>query len=375
MFPQLIFTQKNGYYDKYEYRKQRHEINLGFGASTCLTDLGGADMTLIEINQKKTTKYLKSLYDIDLAKTRYVINAAYLYHLTRKLNFRTNFSFASISADDAQTSEFYRNNRNLNFTSNIIEFTGIIEFYLSKPSTGNRYNLKNSLGKKIAPKFMGHLGFYLFAGVGGFHFDPTATNNLNYSNDSYQNTQFTASKQTKKIKLRELHTEGQGMTGDPAGFESGQTYSNYSICFPFGFGIEKALSNNSGIKIEGGFRYTMTDYLDDVSGLYYNRAAIEDKYGDLAATMSGTYSGGTFNYIGYLVDGNLPDGTIPYPEMGSTAYLSKSTYTEHGHQRGNPDNKDSYAYVTLSFYKKLKSKTKSYRKISMHQKRKIKASF
>ena len=377
IYPIITHSQNNAYYDKYEYRKKRHEINFGVGASSCLTDLGGSDLSLIEINQKKSTKYLKSLYDIDLAKTRYTVTAAYLYHLTRKLNFRTNFSFASISADDAQTNEFYRNNRNLNFTSNIIEVSGIIEFYISKPSTGNRYGLKNASGKNLASNnFFGHLGLYLFAGIGGFYFDPTGENNLDYSNSSFQNSTFEPSSKNKKIKLRELHTEGQGLPGDPAGFEKGETYSNYSICFPFGFGVEKAFSNNSGIKLEGGFRYTRTDYIDDVSNSFYERKIIEENYGNLAATMSGTYSGNTFIHLGYTIDGNYPDGAIFDPlATGYQPYLIDITYTEPNSQRGNPDDNDCYAFVTLSFYKKLKSKTKVYKKIKMQQKRKVKASF
>ena len=69
LFPVVVLSQLTGYYDKYDYRRKRHEINIGAGATSCLTDLGGTDMTIIEINQKKSTKYLKSLYDIDLAKT------------------------------------------------------------------------------------------------------------------------------------------------------------------------------------------------------------------------------------------------------------------------------------------------------------------
>ena len=371
------YSQSNAYYDKYEYRKKRHEINVGVGASSCLTDLGGSDMTLIEINQKKSTKYLKSLYDVDLAKTRYVVNASYLYHLTSKLNFRTNILFASISADDAQTNEFYRNNRNLNFTSNIIELATIIEYYISKPSTGNRYGLRNTAGKKLATSnLFSHLGLYLFAGIGGFYFDPKGDNNFDYENSSFQNTTFEPSTKTKNIKLRELHTEGQGMPNDPAGFESGETYTNYSICFPFGFGVEKAFSNSSGIKLEGGFRYTMTDYIDDVSNNYYDRRAIEEKYGNLAATMSGTYSGKTFVHLGYASDGNYPGGATFDPNaINYQPYLIDITYTEPKSQRGNPNDNDCYGFLTLSFYKKLKSKTKSYRKINMHQKRKVKASF
>tara|TARA_B100001287_G_scaffold83379_1_gene69524 strand:- start:1232 stop:2371 length:1140 start_codon:yes stop_codon:yes gene_type:complete len=374
--PLSNYAQRNSYYDKYEFRKKRHEVNFGVGASGCLTDLGGSDMSLNELNQKKTTKYLKSFYDIDLATTRYVVNAAYLYHLTRKLNFRTNLSFSSISADDSQTEEFYRNNRNLNFKSNIIEISAIIEFYITKPNTGNRYGLRNTSGKKLAPSVLGRLGLYLFAGIGGFYFNPKAKNNLNYSNDSFENLNFSPSSEQKYISLRDLHTEGQGMPNDPAGFKSGKTYSDFSMCIPFGFGLEKAFSSNSGLKIEGGFRYTMTDYLDDVSRDYYNRSDLEQQYGNLAATMSGTHSGNTYLYTGYANNGNYPDGAITSTAPpGSQEYKIYKTYTEPLNQRGNPEDNDCYGFITISFYKKLKSKTKAYKKISMYKKRKVKASF
>jgi hypothetical protein len=312
-------------------------------------------MTLIEINQKKSTKYLKSLYDVDLAKTKYVFNVAYLYHLTNKLNFRANISYANISADDQETAEFYKNNRNLNFSSTIYELAAILELYIKKPSTGNRYNLKNSFGKKIAPKFLSRLGFYIFGGVGGFFYNPVAKNNLLFDEKSHPNIAFNPII-IDKVKLRDLHTEGQGMANDPAGFSPGETYSKYSICFPLGFGIEKAFTNDMGIKIELGFRYTMTDYLDDVSGYYYNRDAIESVYGTTAATMSGTYSGKTWESTEY---GISPSGGIANPDFGPNAYDINRTYTEPGYQRGNPENNDTYAYVTFSLYKKLKSKTRA----------------
>ena len=377
LFPIVVLSQLTGYYDKYDYRRKRHEINVGFGASSCLTDLGGSDMDIIELDQKKTGQHFRSFYDIDLATTRYVVNAAYLYHLTRKLNFRANLSYANVSANDNQSQEYYRNNRNLNFSSSIIEFSGIIEFYLVKPSTGTKYNLKSKYGKKIAPGFLSRLGFYFFGGVGGFYFNPVAFNNLIYDPNVYGNTGFSPSNETEKIKLRELHTEGQGMVNDPAGFAPGKTYSNFAICIPMGFGIEKAFSNSMGIKIEAGLRLTNTDYLDDVSGNYYNRDAIENQYGNVAATMSGTYSGELWEYVGYDIDGTgIPAGATAAPELGGTnPYKINLSYTEQGFQRGNPENDDSYGFITVGLYKKLKSKTRAFKTISMHQKRRIKASF
>ena len=82
----LVFTsfcisligQHRSYYDKYEYRKKRHEVKFGIGASGCLTDLGGADFDASVYEEERSKKIFRSFYDVDLAKTRYVINAAYL---------------------------------------------------------------------------------------------------------------------------------------------------------------------------------------------------------------------------------------------------------------------------------------------------------
>ena len=64
-----------------------------------------------------------------------------------------------------------------------------------------------------------------------------------------------------------------------------------------GIGIKKAFNGNGGIKLEFGFRFTNTDYLDDVSGNYYDWAA--NGGNETQITMSGTKSGHEWTYIGY----------------------------------------------------------------------------
>ena len=92
----------------------------------------------------------------------------------------------------------------------------------------------------------------------------------------------------------------------------GKTYKPISICIPIGFGIEKAISNDIGLKLEGGFRYTFTDYLDDVSQNYYDRTALEAEYGVMAASMSGTWTGSTWTYYGMADMDN--SGNWIYPQ-------------------------------------------------------------
>ena len=96
--------------------------------------------------------------------------------------------------------------------------------------------------------------------------------------------------------LRPLRTEGQGMPGDTM-FAPGTTYGPVAICIPMGIGIKKAFNGNGGIKLEFGFRFTNTDYLDDVSGSYYDWAANGGTQDQI--TMSGTRTGQEWTYIGY----------------------------------------------------------------------------
>jgi hypothetical protein len=363
IIPELINAQ--GYYNKYSYRKKRHEVSIGAGASSRLTDLGGRDAIGSGF-----------LYDLDIAKTSYVLNFSYIYNVASKIHLRANFAFSNVSGDDIHAGDFYRNNRRLNFNTTVLEGALMCEITLKHVRTGNRYNLKSPAGKFIGAKNPLGIGIYIFGGIGGFFFDPSGY-------DRFLNSDGEVIGSGVKYKLRPLHTEGQGMEDGPEGFAPGQTYSPIAICVPMGFGFKKAFNGNAGIKLEAGFRFTNTDYLDDVSTNYYDPDALSAVYGNESAIMSGSYSGNSYNYIGYAPNddnGNpdYPDGAIPLDPLtfGGTNPWSTTKYnTQPGFQRGNPKNDDSYMFVTLSAYKKLNNASKSYKTINMHQKRKIKASF
>jgi hypothetical protein len=356
VLPELINAQ--GYYNKYAYRKKRHEVTLGAGASSCLTDLGGRDAIGSGF-----------LYDLDIAKTSYVLNFSYIYNIASKIHLRANFAYSNISGDDVHAGDFYRNNRRLNFNSTVIEGALMCEITLKHVRTGNRYNLKSPAGKFIGAKNPLGIGIYIFGGIGGFFFDPSGY-------DRFLNSDGEVTGSGVKYRLRPLHTEGQGMEGGPDGYPNGQTYSPIAICVPMGFGFKKAFNGNAGIKLEAGFRFTNTDYLDDVSTNYYLH---NDPKSD-AAIMSGTNTGYMYSYTGYLQEGQSQsdvssEAMFNNPSIEREYTISENSHTQPGFQRGNPKNDDSYMFVTLSAYKKLNNASKSYKTINMHQKRKIKASF
>ncbi|MEO8734182.1 MAG: hypothetical protein ABI373_07615, partial [Flavobacteriales bacterium] len=77
------------------------------------------------------------------------------------------------------------------------------EFHPFIENTGHSYDLRGVQSNSRA-----HLGFYLFAGVGAFHFNPQAQYKGNW------------------VDLRPLGTEGQGLPGGPV------EYSLTGVCIP-----------------------------------------------------------------------------------------------------------------------------------------------
>ena len=410
------FSQSRRFYDNNDYKRQRHELNFGLGVSSCQTDVGGSQYSEQQLSEKFGGTIFRSIYDTDLNSSNFVLNAAYAYHYKNRINFRGNLIFSRLSGNDKESTEKYRNNRSINFRTDVLELSSVVEFYLKKPTTGNKFNLKNVKGQKLAPNILATLGIYLSAGVGGFLYVPRARNNFNYPDVYYNDGFIPHADKTTYHKLRPLHTEGQGYANRSEGddfnvqsdeFDPGKTYSPVAVCIPLGIGIQKAFNQNMGIKAELGIRYTFTDYIDDVSGLYYDKNLLKQYNGNLAATMSGTGSGdaenkdgipGTYRYVGYATtydadgnpnypdvpiydqdDPNLQDGylTIDNNELygGTNPWYMDKIYTEAGFKRGNPENKDYYAFLNVSFYKKFSSHGKVYKSIHSKERRRIKASF
>lgn len=126
--------------------------------------------------------------------------------------------------------------RNLNFRSNITEFSLLGEFHPLLALAGEN-----------VPKFSP----YLLAGVGWFTFNPQT--NLN----------------GRWINLAPLRTEGQ--TFEP--FKATREKYNLSqVTTPVGIGVKYELSQLLTIRGEFLYRFLYTDYLDDVSKDYIDPA-------------------------------------------------------------------------------------------------------
>ncbi len=281
----LAFVASGQFFDREKWKDNRHQMTIGIGASNCLTDLGGKDG--IGTNDFR---------DLELGETRFAAFIGYKYTLYKKLHLRTDFTWGQASGNDNLTNEPYRNNRNLNFRTNIFELAAMLEVEIPiRRRKGHIYNIKGVRGWKNQGVSM-----YVFGGIGGFYYNPK--------------TYF----QGQWIPLRPLRTEGQGLPGGP------DEYGPLSIAFPVGIAITRRISHQVSIGIEASYRFTMTDYLDDVSGVYYSPELLqlyhEPEVADLAAYLSNPA-------LGVENDGLWQRVTAP------------------GQQRGDVNDRDGYLFL------------------------------
>ena len=171
------------------------------------------------------------------------------YNLSKRHSFRVTGSYGQISANDANSSDPWQVNRNLNFESKLYEVAAGFEICLLPYAI-------NDMKNRFTP--------YFFYELAWLKMNPT-TNNINGN----------------EVLLSDFGTEGQGTE-----LSDRKTYSLNQISVPLGVGIKFNIVKRVAISLEYGVRMTFTDYLDDVSGDYANQVAIANLRGPLAASIA-----------------------------------------------------------------------------------------
>jgi len=296
LFCGLVGSSANAQYFRNSnyWKTHRNEIAIGFGISNFLGELGGRNQIGSPF-----------IWDLELSQTKPALSIGHRYYTGEKMAVRTNLTYGVLAGNDNLTSEPFRQNRNLNFKSDIFELQVVYELHFFKEQLGHVYDLRGVKGTKSS-----RVGLYIFAGVGGFYFDPKSLLNGAY------------------VDLKPLGTEGQGLPDGP------EEYNNFQFCIPMGVGLRKALSKQWSAGLELQYTKTFTDYIDDVSGVYYDNEVLEAEHGAVGA---------------YLADPGLDK--IP----GQTVT---------GAQRGDSEDLDAYIFLKAQFHYKLykyKTSGKKYR--------------
>jgi len=204
---------------------QYSELGLTLGGATYEGDLAPAELAT----------YLETY--------RPAFGLFYRYHLNDRLAVRADLRRLTIYGDDALSNR----SRDINFTTPITEFSVSGELSLFNLYLGNS-------SVYLSP--YGHLG------VGVFYFNPKTTF------------------QGQEYELQPIGTEGQGL------MTYGEPYQRTQFMIPMGGGVKLVIDDRWVIGMEGNFRWTNTDYLDDVSSTDLNYRDILVGNGTLAAQLS-----------------------------------------------------------------------------------------
>ena len=293
----ILFVLVNLKITAQSWKYSRNELQFGIGASNFLGDLGGADAIGTH-----------GIRDLRFSMTRPTIMVGYKYMVTPVLSLKGSLITSLLSGDDASTTEYARQNRNLSFRSGILEFGLTAELYPFTEKTSHSYKIRGVWGSKAIT-----LSPYFLAGVGVTLFQPKTLYNGEW------------------VKLQPLGTEGQGLVGRP------EKYNRYTLCFPLGAGLKYLIDRNWSIGFELSLRYTRSDYIDDVSTSYYIPSEIEAANGPIAAILSDR-----------VLDPSLGTTGVEQNPDGSNDYL----------QRGNPNYKDAYSFAIFSVHYRFRKGTK-----------------
>lgn len=288
----LLIAQQSvaQFFDKDNWQDNRHQLSIGIGASNFLGELGGKD----DIGTD-------DFKDLELSETGFAAFIGYKYALYKQIYLRGDFTFAQLKGDDKLTAEPFRQNRNLNFKSNIWEFALMAELELPiNKKKGHIYDIKGARGWRYRGS-----SFYLFGGIGVFHYNPKTMLDGQW------------------VELRPLRTEGQGLPEGP------DEYGKFSMCIPLGLAYSMRLSHQMSLGLEVAYRYTFTDYIDDVSTDYFDPNDIQ------------LYVGGDEGDVAYYLSN---------PALGPAQGGLGSYVTAPGQQRGDPTDDDGYMMAYLKVH-------------------------
>ena len=301
-----LWAQPTNFNTSRNWALHKKEVYIGLAATQFLGDVGGGSG---EGRQK-------TMLDMNFPATRIGGHLGFRYRFHPMWATKTHLNVGMVNGNDALSKDNVRFARNLHFRSMIIELSQQIEFILlANEQVGHRYKIPGLKGFRNKSDQR-----YLFAGVGVFYYNPQAQYNGSW------------------VNLRPLGTEGQN-------FDDGaKKYGMFSVSIPMGIGAKVGIGKTWKLGIECAYHMTFTDYIDDVSTVYYDEAALAAQ-----SQMAADLANPTHN-----------------PDWFNSNPVSN--------QRGNSKDKDALFFVNVSLIKNITYNTKHVGKTSVKW-RSVKAKF
>lgn len=233
------------------------------------------------------------ILDMNIQQTQWGVGGFYRYSFSRNIAAKVSLNFIRIEGQDSLSNAPARKARNLSFRTDIFEAVLTGEY--------NVFTM-NDISRRSRQRI--DFKSYAFAGIGAIYFVPYAQ----YQDEWYS--------------LRPLQTEG---------FQN--AYDEIALVVPLGVGADFTFNRKLRVGMEIGYRFTTTDYLDDVSTRYP-----QDE--DMPFNESFIFSNRS--------DEAYARGDADLPNRG---------FFSSGSRRGNPEDNDGYLTVQISCSYVIKGKS------------------
>ena len=196
------------------------------------------------------------------------------YNIYRWFSAGAEFTWFMLKGND--NTDPVKETRNLSFHSHNFEINAVAHVSLFEED--QRFYMRSFANP------------YLYGGVGFVSYNPRAKLD------------------GKSYNLRKLNT-------------SGEDYSGFTVSFPVGIGVRFRLNPFFNITLDGGYRFLISDHLDDVSGGIYPDPSSFGSNEEARLLSDRTWE-------------TLPEGEPTWAEQGKEF-------------RGNPDNNDGYFILNI----------------------------
>lgn len=291
-----VYGQHTNFNSQKNWSLNKKEFLIGVGGTNFLGDLGGRNQVGTDFSPA----------DLDVQATSLGGILGFRFRFAPKWATTFSVSGGLVRGSDANTNEVVRNSRNLSFRSPVVTVSQRLEYLLSTyEQFGSRYKIPGIRGAKDMNNQL-----YVFAGIGATYFNPQGQ----LPSGEWRN-------------LADLNTEGQGLEGGP------KDYIPFTVAVPMGIGFRWGLDKVYRLGVEISYVYTFTDYLDDVSGTYYDQDAIATAYGPDAAYFSNP---STKNQHWFAADQQRGDSNRDSYVTANIILYRNLTYKPSGYKFGRP---------------------------------------
>ncbi|MEZ4756832.1 MAG: DUF6089 family protein [Flavobacteriales bacterium] len=264
------------------------DFGLHLGAANYLGEMGGKDQPRRDF-----------VWDMKLGQTRWTVGGFARRKINRLISVNGGLMYMRIQGADALSTYRPRVGRNLNFRNDMLELYVRPEFTIFQD---------NDLGGR--GRYKTDFRLFGYVGIAALYHNPKGQ--IDRNGDFFA--------------LQPLQTELVD-------------YSNLTVAIPAGIGFHFTKKRRHRFGWDMGWRTTFTDYLDDVSTVYADPAALPGGAGGDAAQLANQ------TLFAYTLD-----PTLPHP----------NNYTP-GSLRGDPTHNDSYLTMTLTYSYVLRGQSNFYR--------------